>query len=82
MSRRISAQACSSYQSISKKTVKSMFEPNTRTRRWLDSLDEDQWSITSFDSISRVVCFDIFNTIGTPHHLSLTLPDMSSKSWS
>jgi len=62
MSRRISAQACSSYQSISKKTVKSMFEPNTRTRRWLDSLDEDQWSITSFDSISRVAAVAVKST--------------------
>jgi len=58
-----------------------MFEPNTRTRRWLDSLDEDQWSITSFDAISRVVCFDVANMIGISH-LSLTLPDMSTKSWS
>jgi hypothetical protein len=81
MARRISYQACSSYERISKNTVKSMFEVGNKTRIWLESLDKDQWHITGFDPVTRVVCFDLTNKIGLLH-LALTLPDMSTKSWS
>lgn len=81
MSRRISGQACSSYDRISKKTVKAMFPVGTKTRQWLDSLQDDQWQVTSFDPKIRVVCFDLVNPVGI-YHLSLTLPDASGKLWS
>ena len=74
MARRIAAQACSSYESISKKTVVAMFDTGTVTRKWLDSLEDFQWQITSFDSKTRVVCCDLANTSGL-FHFSLTLPE-------
>ena len=74
-------QACSSYQKISKKTVIAMFDQGSRTRTWLESLTNDQWEITSFNPKSREVCFNVSNKADLLH-LSLTLPDLSGKSWS
>ncbi len=77
MARRIAAQACSVLERISKVTLKSMYEVGSVTREWLDSLEDDQWTITSFDPDSRVVCFDVTNDVAT-HHFTLTLPDPHS----
>lgn len=81
MARALPAQACLSNMRISKATVKAMFEVGTRTRTWLDSLNADQWEIQSFDPESRVVCFNVTSNVSL-HHMALTLPDMSSQSWS
>lgn len=80
MANRICNQACSFYEKISKRTIKSMFEVGTKTRTWLDSIEDNDWTVTSFDPSIRVVCFDVLSKSNT-HHMSLTLPDMSNRSW-
>lgn len=72
------SRACLAPPNISKRTVIAMFEEGTRTREWLDSLDDDQWEITSFDPETRTVCFDLESDEGQLHHLSLTLPVLST----
>lgn len=39
----------------------------------LDTLDEEDWTITSFDSKTRVVCIDIATASGA-RHIAVTLP--------
>lgn len=78
MALRFAPTACASPPSISKKTVLAMFEAETGTRIWLDSLSDNQWTITSFDPDSRVVCIDLLSDSGIEHHVALTLPFLSS----
>ena len=42
-------------------------------RMILDTLDENEWSVTSFNSKTRVVCIDIMTASGT-RHIAVTLP--------
>lgn len=69
--------ACAKSPDISKSTVKAMFPENTHTREFLDSLDDDQWVITSFDNNTREVCFDLTSNSGILLHLSLILPKLN-----
>jgi hypothetical protein len=75
MAKPFGKQACSGRETISQKTVKASFLEGSRTRQWLDSLEDDQWSITSFDPDTATVCAAVETTHGT-NHISLTLPTL------
>ena len=47
------------------------------TKEWLLSIPDDNWSIISFDSRTRVVCIQVVNTIGI-RNVSITLPYLSA----
>jgi len=64
---------------ISKKAVIASFE-YTSTQAYLESLDDDQWQVTSFDPQNRTVCIDLTSDAGIVHHCSLNLPVVST-SW-
>ena len=70
----IHKDACYVSNSISKRTVISSFQKDTRTRQWLESLQDDQWFITSFIPEVRMVCAVVYSKHGTTTHISLTLP--------
>jgi hypothetical protein len=72
----ISRTACYVSHNISKRTVIGSFPIGSRTRLWLSSLDEDQWTITSFVPETRLVCADVVSTSGVRTHLALTLPEV------
>ena len=59
---------------ISKSSVIGSFQIGTRTRQWLESLRESQWTITSFIPKQRLVCATIISNDGIAIHISLTLP--------
>jgi hypothetical protein len=81
MRKRIFRRACSQRPSISKATLKASFEEDTPTRDFLESLDDDDWDILSFDAQSREVCVMVTATTGSQiHTLSFTLPVISN-SW-
>lgn len=44
---------------------------------FLDKLDLDQWSITSFDPDSRIVCIDVTTASGK-NHVTVTLPALAN----
>jgi hypothetical protein len=44
----------------------------------LDTLQSNEWEVTSFNPKSRVVCIDIVTDIGR-RHISVTLPALSYK---
>lgn len=71
----IPSRRCMPSPSISKATVKAMFEGST-TREWLDKLADDQWEIASFESQTRLVCLEIYVDHGV-NHINLTLPVLS-----
>jgi hypothetical protein len=78
MARRIPPQACSSNSiRITKQAVIKSFRENTSTRDYLESLDDDQWRITSFNPEDREVCFDMTSDHGMIHHMTVTLPVLS-----
>ena len=64
---------------ISKKAVIASFE-YTSTQEYLESLDDDQWQVTSFDPQNRTVCIDVTSDRGIVQHWSLNLP-VTSVSW-
>jgi hypothetical protein len=70
----IHKNACQSLIPISKKTVIASFNEGTRTRIWLESLN-DQWQITSFLPETRTVCATVYASENTTTHISLTLPE-------
>lgn len=65
-----SRRACSEFQRISKRTVLAMVTPSI-----LDEVSEDDWTITSFDPDTRMVCVDLQNEAKLIH-LSFTLPSL------
>lgn len=79
MARILPPRACASSPDLSKKTVIAMYEVGSRTREWLESLDDDQWEITSFEPRSREVCVLVANN-SSMHNISLTLPPLSATS--
>lgn len=76
----IPRRACLGRPDISKKTVLASFSEGNTTREFLDSLDDDQWQVTSFEPQNRLVCLDVTSDAGIIHHLTLTLP-VVSVSW-
>lgn len=70
------SRRCMPPPSISKATVKAMFEDST-TGDFLAKLADDQWSIVSFEAETRLVCIDVVTDSGT-NHLNLTLPAITS----
>ncbi len=77
-------RGCQNTQRISKATVLAMLVEDTKPRTYLESLDDDQWSILSFEPKSRIVCITVkgktingdFNDINTT--LSVVLPYIST----
>jgi hypothetical protein len=82
MPKLIYRDSCVASQRISKKTVIGSFQEGSRTREFLESLDEDQWAVTSFTPETRLVCAVIVTANGTVNHLALTLPEISMTSLS
>ncbi len=78
MARRIPPRACMGRPDISKKTVIASFQVGSGTREYLESLDDDQWMITSFEPLDRIVCFAVFSDSGETHNMTLTLPVISN----
>lgn len=66
--------ACYQAQTISKRTVIANFPEGSRTREWLDGLNDDQWAITAFVPETRLVCAVVDSGHGVQTHLALTLP--------
>jgi len=64
------SRSCGVYHNISKRTVLAMTTPSI-----LDEVDENAWSITSFDPDTGVVCIDLQNA-ATLMHLTFTLPSL------
>lgn len=64
--------ACQGFNKISKKTVVAMTTPSI-----LDSIEEDDWTITSFDQNTGQVCIDLQNNFQTLH-LIFTLPNLKN----
>lgn len=75
----IPPRACMPRSTISKKAVIASFE-YTSTQEYLESLDDDQWQVTSFDPQNRTVCIDVTSDRGIVQHWSLNLPVVST-SW-
>lgn len=80
MPKLIHRDACHLSHMISKKTVIASFQEGSRTREWLESLRDDQWSITSFVPETRLVCAVVDTGHGIYNHLALTLPVVTSNS--
>lgn len=49
-----------------------------KTRAYFEKLNLNDWSITSFDSTTRIVCVEIKNKYGNKN-LSIKLPEIISK---
>lgn len=71
----IRKNACQVEQRISKKTVLACFETGTKTRKWLESIPNDNWQIVSFMPEIRTVCLIVLSKHGVFVHVSLTLPN-------
>ena len=81
MPKRIFRRACYQRPNISKATVKASFDEGTPTREYLDSLDEENWEVLSFNPEDRQVCIVLSSTNGSfMHTMTLTLP-VYSNSW-
>lgn len=76
----MSVRACNNLPDISKKTVIASFEEGSTTREFLEGLNDDQWQITSFDSLDRIACFQVTSERGMIHNMSVTLPVISVSS--
>lgn len=74
MPKGIHRSACYLSHTISKRTVIASFQEGSRTREWLESLNEDQWAITAFVPETRLVCAVVDSGHGVQTHLALTLP--------
>ena len=61
-------EACRSFfPLVGQATVLTM--TRTKTREWLEKLDEDDWQVVSFDPKKREVCILVENNIGSTTHL-------------
>lgn len=69
-----SRRSCVGPPNISKTTVIASFDEGSPTRNYLESLDNDQWVITSFNDLDKSVCFDVVNGANPIVHMSLILP--------
>lgn len=70
-------RACSGKTTISQAAVKAYLTDGSRTKRWLEQLEDDQWTVTSYDPITREVCMEIVTEQGLLRPLSITLPELS-----
>lgn len=80
MVRRIPPRACMGFPDISKKTVIGSLDEGSKTREFLESLDDDQWQVTAYEPENRLVCIDVTSDLGMVHHMTITLPIIST-SW-
>lgn len=69
-------QKCYSQEHISKKTLIVMLTEGSKQREWFEALEDDQWSIVSFDSKSREVCVDVQTDNGV-NHVSVLLSQLT-----
>ena len=69
-------QKCYSQERLSKKTLIAMLTEGSIQRIWFESLDDEQWEITSFDSNTREVCIDVTTPSGV-NHVSVILPQIT-----
>ena len=70
---------CQSHETINKKTVIAMLPAGSGTRTFLESLDDDAWTVFAFNSQTREVCINIDNeNVGyTGVNLTVTLPELT-----
>lgn len=66
-------QRCVSQENISQSTVIAMLPEGSKQREWLESINRDKWTITSFDSKRREVCINIITDTGV-NYVSVILP--------
>lgn len=74
---RLYRRKCSSNERISKKTVIAMLAEGSKQREWLESIDESQWTVTSFNSNQREVCVEV-QTDSRVNRVTFKLPELSS----
>lgn len=77
MQKIIYRDSCAFPATISKKTVVVSFPEESRTRKWLDSLEDDQWEVVSYTALTRSVCLKI-DTGRTFSNIILVLPVISA----
>ena len=80
MPKRIFRQRCHQQPNIAKSTVIASYDVGSDTRNFLESLEDDNWDVLSFNPEERLVCLTLTSTTGQIHTLSLTLP-VYSNSW-
>ena len=62
-------------QSVSKNFVIRVHPEGSKTREWLESLEEDQWVVLGYDPKAREVLLSVDGTESDiDHTVSLTLP--------
>jgi hypothetical protein len=64
--------ACINRLNISKSTLLAYFSDDSSIKTYLQSLNDDQWHIDSFDNFTRECCLTILSDVGETH-LSLIL---------
>ncbi len=69
-------QACTNSQRLNKNAFKVMFEIGSRTREFLDGLED--WTILSFNPQTYEVCIELTTRSGT-RIISLTIPSLKSE---
>jgi len=69
-------QKCYAQEHLSKKTVIAMLPEGSKQREWFEALEDEKWSITSFDSKTREVCVDVQTDSGV-NHISVLLPQLT-----
>ena len=80
MPKRIFRQRCHQRPNIAKATVIASYEEGSKTRDFLEGLNDEDWDVLSFNPEERLVCLTLTATTGQIHTLSLTLP-VYSNSW-
>lgn len=70
---RVTKRKCSYPPEITKNTIKALLE-GTEQEKWLNKLDDNDWSVLSFDSSSREVCIVVYGSVNTT--VSLILPNL------
>lgn len=84
MVRQLKKRGCANTGTISKATFLAMLPVGSTTREFFIELDNSDWSILSFDTITRETCLAVYaNTndrIGDAqvNILSVTLPELST----
>ena len=71
-------RACQKQQRLSKPTLLAMLLEGSSTRTFFENLNDDEWSIVSFDPSKREVCVEIYQK-GQTKTLSVTLPFITWK---
>jgi hypothetical protein len=83
MVQQLKKRGCANTGTISKATFLAMLPVGSRTRELFTELDDDDWSILSFDTVTRETCLAMYaNTderVGDAqvNVLSVTLPELT-----